>query len=342
MNLKNSILGGIFLLLTTLLPFFSFAETPEVIIPPVEKVERQLATAEAEFDLARKMFNPWYAGPLLTPGAHNAAPGHFAIQGYLYFTTTFAKYNDHRDAKSIPNIFAFKPAFVYQMGLFTWLDFTVVLQATYNSQKKQHYFDINDTSISFGIPLMTETPYNPAVRFVISETFPTGKYQHLNPKKNGLDATGIGSYQTGISLNVSKVVWWMLTHPMAFRGSINYTIPSDVHVSGFNAFGGGHRTRGTVDPGNSVSVDVAGEYSFTQNWVIACDLAYTYQQHSSFSGRRCGAIVGVPSNDQLSLAPAIEYNPSANLNFLLGLWFTITGRNSSDFVSAVLSAAYSW
>ena len=342
MNQKNSVLGGIFLLLVALLPLFSFAQQPEPTIPPVEKVERQLSTAEAEFDLARKMFNPWYAGPLLTPGAHNAAPGHFVTQGYLYFISTFAKFNNDRNAKSIPNIFTFKPVFVYQMGLFSWLDFTAVLQAVYNSQKGRHSFDVTDTSISFGFPLMRETPYQPAVRFVVSETFPTGRYQNLSPKKNGLDATGIGSYQTGFSLNISKVVWWILTHPMAFRGSVNYTVPSIVHVSGLNAFGGGHGTRGKVHPGDSISVDVAGEYSFTQSWVIACDLAYTYQRHSTFSGRRAGAVVGGPSNDQLSLAPEIEYNPSGNLSFLLALWFTLTGRNSSDFASAVLSASYSW
>ena len=98
----------------------------------------------------------------------------------------------------------------------------------------------------------------------------------------------------------------------------------------------------------AIAFDTSIELSFTQKWVLAIDLVYTYQNHSTFSGHKgrtaagTTASVGAPSNDNLSCAPAIEYNPADNIGFLAGVWFAITGRNSSDFVAGVLSMYYYW
>ncbi len=183
----------------------------------------------------------------------------------------------------------------------------------------------------------------------VAQNIPTGRYEKLNRKKNGVDATGSGVYFTGFSLNVSKVFWWMSTHPFAWRLSMTYDIPTiRAQVQGFNTYGGGFDTRGKVRPGNILSVDTSIELSFTQKWVLAVDLAYSYQNHTTFSGHKGRtpsggtASVGGPSNDSLSCAPAIEYNPSDHMGFLAGVWFSITGRNSGDFISGILSMYYAW
>lgn len=316
--------------------------------PPLKTVDEQVAQAEKDFQIARKMFNPWYAGPLLTPGAHNVPPGDFVIQPYLFVKNTFAQFNGNRRSVNIDDIWTVNPTFLFQMGWLSWLDFTINVQGVYNTQKSNHSFYSGDTSLSWGIQLMKEDPYRPAVRFVIGESFPCGRYSKLDPKKGGIDATGTGSYITTFSLNVSKVIWWVLDHPFAWRFSVNYSIPTTVHVKNYNAYGGGIGTDGRVRPGNSIAADTSIELSFTQKWVLAIDLVYTYANHATFSGHKgrlpSGMIasVGGPSNDNLSCAPAIEYNPSDHLGFLAGVWFTITGRNSSDFISGVFTMYYAW
>lgn len=317
--------------------------------PPISTVDEQLGQAQAEFEMAKKMFNPWYAGPLLTPSAHNVPKGMFVVQPYLFVQNTYAIFDEHRHSKNIPDIWTVQPLMLFQMGWLTWLDFTVTGQGYYRTQSGKDTFYWGDTSFQWGIQLMQEQPYKPAIRFTFTESVPTGRYEKLNPAKNGIDATGSGAYTTNFSLNISKVIWWVSTHPFAFRASFNYSFPSAlVRVQEFNAYGGGKGTHGRVRPGNAIAIDTSVELSFTQKWVFALDLVYTYQNHSTFSGHKGRTLtgqtasVGGPSSDSLSAAPALEYNPSDSMGFLAGVWFTITGRNSSDFISGIVTMYYAW
>ena len=316
--------------------------------PPLSTVDEQLRQAQAEFEVAKKMFNPWYAGPLLTPGAHNVPPGHYVLQAYLFVQDTHAVFNKDRRSQDIPDIWSVRPVMLFQMGWLSRLDFSISMQGFYKTQSGKDTFYFGDTSLGWGVQLQKEKPYRPAIRFSITESLPTGRYDKLNPAKNGIDATGSGAYTTTFALNFSKIFWWMSTHPFALRGSLSYAVPMVAQVQGFNAYGGGRGTRGRVRPGNSLAIDAAIELSFTQRWVFALDLVYSYQNRSTFSGHkgrtlaRQIASVGAPSNDSLSAAPAIEYNPSDHMGILAGVWFTVIGRNSADFIAGVLSVYYAW
>lgn len=341
-----------FFLLSTL--FFAFSVEaiepgqPLKTPPPVSEVDAEVADAQAKFEIAKKMFNPWYAGPLLTPGPHNLDPGLFNIQPYLFFTWNHGRFTDNRKSESIPTIFSMKQTFSFQVGLLSWLDTSVGIQGIYNHQSNKSAYHFGDTSLSLGFQLLHETPYRPALRFTVSESFPTGKYQRLNSTKNGIDAVGSGAYVTTLTLITGKVVWWISDHPMAFRAAINYSIPSHASVNDFNAYGGGFETKGTVNIGNTIAADVSIEYSFTKNWAFALDVVYTNQGQSTFSGNPglnlngTPATVGSPSNDLFSLAPALEYNPFAHLGFLAGVWVPVTGRNTNNFVSCIFSMFYVW
>lgn len=349
LRMKKTSLLQLFSLLL-FIPFLLSAQpnSPEQNLPPLSLVDQQLAKAQRDFEIAKKLFNPYYAGPLLTPSAHNVPPGHFNIQPYIFFTNTFAQFNENRRSVNITDIWQLKGSFIAQTGLLNWLDFTTTINGEQNWQGNQTSGNLGDTEVELGIQLMREEPYRPALRITVAENLPTGKYHKLNPNKSGIQATGTGSYETSISLNLTKVIWWAFTHPFAIRASFNYTVPTPVHVQGFNAYGGGFGTRGKVRPGNSLTVDTSIELSFTQHLVFALDFVYSYQNHSTFSGykgkTKTGAIatVGAPSNDNFSCAPAIEYNPTESLGFLAGFWFTITGRNSSDFVAGILTFTYFW
>ncbi len=313
-------------------------------IKSVEEIQVELEKAERDFQTAKKMFIPWYTGPLITGSANNVPARKVNVQIYLYNTIQYAAFNKHRKSINVPNIYTINPLLLVQRGLNDWLDFTVIGQGFFKWRKNQYTSQFGDTTTSFGFQLVTQTQHRPSVRFIIGEVYPTGKYQHLKANKNGIDGTGAGAFQTSLGLNVSKIFWWSKLHPVNLRLATSYAIPdARVKVNDFHAYGGGIGTRGKVKVGQNLNVDIGIEVSLTQKWVFATDIAYTYSNKDSFSGFNgvtaagAPAVNGTPSSDQLSLAPAIEYNLNSNAGFIGGVWFTVTGRNSSNFVSVVLS-----
>lgn len=120
---------------------------------------------------------------------------------------------------------------------------------------------------------------------------------------------------------------------------MNYTIPTRVNVRGINTYGGDVTTRGTVYPGNNLTLFSAIELSITQNFVFACDLVASFTDKSRFKGTTI-AQNHLPSSAQISLAPAFEYNFSAGLGLIFGSWFTLTGRNANQFFSGVIALNY--
>jgi hypothetical protein len=328
------------LLFLSAISLFAADQKPAPISP--QEVENQLEDAEAEFQRAKKMFNPWYTGPLLAPSAHIIPPGYFNIQPYLFITNNYAKYDEHAHSKDVKNLYQLNPVLLCQFGIISWMDGILSAQGLRNKQDGHSDINWGDSTFSLGFGLLKEGPYAPAILLSVKENLPIGKYQHLTPKKNGLDATGSGAYQTTIGLNIAKVVWWLTTHPMSFRFTQNWGIPAMVHVKGYNTYGGGPGTDGKVRLGNSYSTDLGYEFSFTQRWVLALDVVYTYNQEVKFSGHTGGSPVGGPFSDQLSLAPAIEYNVNENFGFIGGVWFTVWGRNSLDFLSGIASFTYTF
>lgn len=320
--------------------------------PSPAAIEKELVDAEKEFSDAKKMFNPWYTGPLLAPSATLIEPGSYNIQPYLFTTWNYGKYQQSGKMERSPTLFQIYPQMPFQFGITSWMQGVITLKAQYNKENGRSFFDFADLPISLGFPLLKQGPYVPAILFSIQEVFPTGKYQKLNPTKNGIDATGSGAYVTNFYLNFGKVVWWWwLSHPMAFRLSLEYSVPSNVNVKGFNAYGGGYDTLGKVHPGQTFSADFGYEFSFTQHWALALDIVYNYSFKTTFNGypgrvakdiNADLASVGGPYNDQLSLAPAVEYNWNENLGLIVGAWFTLWGRNSTAFASGVFSLEYTF
>ncbi|MCH9612404.1 MAG: hypothetical protein S4CHLAM102_08940 [Chlamydiia bacterium] len=312
-----------------------------------EEINRELAAAQARFEEAEKMFIPWYTGPLIAGSASTVPKGRWNIQGYLYLTDAYSRFTGNRRVVNQTDIYTVNPLVLFQYGLTEWMDITVTPQAIFNWQGNASASEFGDLPVTLGFQLLKETPYVPSLRFTVGETFPTGKYDNLSPNKGGIDSSGGGVYKTVFGLNISKIFWNVPVHPYRFRLSTNYAFADNkASVDNFHAYGGGVGTNGDVSVGGQVNVDLGFEISLTQVWVFAADLAYFYQSHSSFTGTpgviSTGAVAsnGAPSSDQLSLAPAIEYNFDENGGLIVGIWFPLTGRNSSNFISLVSSLTY--
>ncbi len=325
------------------LPSVMAAQNTTQEITP-EQVEVQLISAEKQYEHALKLFNPWYTGPLITPSASMVPPGEAMIQPYIFFTDNFAVFNDHRKIVSAPNVFGIKvQPILLEIGITPSLDTTLTMGAVENWSRGKTGGGILDTSIALGFKVNDESLYVPKMKFTVSQLFPTGSYQHLSSNGLNLSATGVGAWQTTFTWALGKLLFWDTLHPFNTRLALNYTLSTPVRVHGFNAYGGGHGTRGTVHPGNIFTADLGLELSINQPWVVALDVVYTYTNKTSFHGKPgklsngSPASVGSGYSDQLSLAPAVEYNFNANMGILWGVWFPVYGRNSTDFVSAIFS-----
>jgi hypothetical protein len=324
-------------------PFIIFAQehkTPEQITSELDEAERDLNQAE-------QMFNPWYTGPLVTPSASLVAPGHGVVQPYLIVTDNYQFFNQKRESITIPNqLMQLTALSVFQFGVTNSVDMLITPSGGGQWQAGEHGGGFGDLPVTIGFLINRQTLYTPQIKFTIQEKFPTGKYQHLNRKNLGLSGFGGGAFQTQFGLSFGKIVNWTSQHPINTRLFLGYNIATLVDVEGLNAYGGGRYTSGIVQPGNIFTVDGAVEISITQRWVAALDIVYVAKNSTKFHGfpgyTATGALatVGNPSNDNLSLAPAIEYNWNGSFGLVTGVQFSVYGRNSFNFVSGQFSVYY--
>lgn len=305
-----------------------------------QELEQELEAAQAQFERAMKMINPYYQGPLLTPGAGMAPPGAANVQGYLFVNDNYAAFDEDRHSVDLTSSqINVNPAAYLTFGVTDSMDATVVVQGDANWQFGKSGGGFGDVFAAVGWPILRQTRYLPAIKFSIGETFPTGQYEHLD--SHLLNSTGGGSYQTQFGLGIAKLILWTTQHPVYLRWWAGYTVPTKVHVSGYNAYGGGHGTHGTVHPGNLFQTDFGFELCLTQRLVFCTDLVYKAANRTTFSGTTV-LPVGGGYSDNLSIAPGFEYSWNPNLGVLGGVWFSVYGRNSPNFVSGIFSVSYSF
>src|SRR5262249_17752307 len=124
------------------------------------------------------------------------------------------------------------------------------------------------------------------------------------------------------------------------RLDISYAISSGVSVHDVSVYGTPQGFVGHAWPGNSLSVDLAGEYSVTSNWVLALDIVYQHNDSTRVSGS-APAIPGFQADSgasySVAFAPAIEYNWNARVGLLLGVRVIQIGRNTTASVTPAIA-----
>lgn len=281
---------------------------------------------------------PWFTGPLLAPSGYTVPKGHYSLEPYVFYNAYTGNYNSHWKARSAPHFYSTLLQFRVKIGILQGWDFQFYPQFIYNETQGHRYSNIGDLPLSLNIQLLRSGLEDswPALKFSLKAHIPLGKYQHLKAHRQRTDALGTGSWNPAAGLVFSKL--WNISgiHYLEARVAFNYQIGTPVHVKGISTYGGSSPTRGTAYPGNAFSVDGAIQYNFSQRWVFACDLFYLHSNRNRFSGKT-EVNATRPSREQLSLAPALEYNWSDNFGIIGGVWFTVAGRNSRQFTTGVIA-----
>lgn len=334
----------LFLLFPLLLFSQTYQQSGQHVSP--EQIEQQLSEAETQYEHALKLFNPWYTGPLITPSATMVSPGHAVLQPYIYFSGNYGAFNEDRKRVHAPNRLIINPQpIILQIGATPSVDTAIIMGTLAQWQQGQCSGGFQDITLQMGFLIQTQTLYVPKMKFTVGQSFPTGKYKNLNPEKLRLDATGAGAWKTTFTFALGKLFLWNTLHPLNTRLAFSYAVPTLIKVTNFNVYGGGYGANGTARPGNSFTADLGLELSINQPWVIALDFVYNCTNSLHFYGNPGTTTKNGPTpasvaggfNDQFSLAPAVEYNFNDSMGLLGGVWFTVYGRNASNFVSGVFS-----
>lgn len=325
-------------------------QTAKTMPPPIktpEQIQLELNQAEALYQKALTMFSPWYTGPLITPGASMMPVANGNTQPYLFFIDNYAFFDKNRKSISLPsNLVQLKASANIQTGVTNNFDINLTFNGQTNWQFGHHGGGFGDMGLTGGFLIYNQTRYIPGAKLTIAQTFPTGRYKGLD--RFLVNVSGAGAYSTQFGLGFTKLLLWTTRHPLNLRCFLGYTLSTTVDVKGFNSYGGGYGCRGKVRPGNSFNADFGAEVSLTQKWVAALDVVYVSANRTKFHGNPgvlangTSSTVGLGYSDQLSLAPAIEYNINPNVGIIAGGWFSVYGRKSFNFGSGIISITYSF
>ena len=293
---------------------------------------------------------PWFTGSLLSNSATTVPLGHIDVEPYFFFTDTYGSYNNHWKSVSQPDFWGLNFQVPFWIGLSSWADLVIVPSVTWNHTLNQSHWVFNDFQAGLEFQLYRSEylhkSWIPSIKVALQQTFPTGKYDQLSSGKDLTDQGGFGAYVSTLRLMIGRMENIYDDHFFKWLINFNYALPTTVLVNGLNAYGGGSRTEGTVHPGRNIDVDLAFEYNLSRSWALALDLEGTWQTRSHFHGRYTNGANGhpipnvTPSWIQYSIAPAIEYNFSANLGIIGGVWVTLAGKNSGQFCSGVIALNY--
>jgi hypothetical protein len=294
---------------------------------------------------------PWFTGPLLAPAGHTVARGHTNLEVYGLNVDTNGGYNNFGQLIHTPLFKTVVANPILTHGFTDWLDVQLTLPYVFNSTRGVHYNRLADVAIALGVQLLEQksSPKRIDMRILLQETFPTGRYDRLNPSALGTDSTGLGSYQTQIGLNFQYLLELYNAHYLRARLIISRLYSSPVQIYGLSSYGGTSSTVGQINPGSENGVDLAFEYTLTQNWVAVMEGSMSNGRATRFNGILNIGNIGGPTAsigsgqyNEKALAPALEYNFNSNIGLIGGVWFPVSGKNTSHYMTYVLALNAYW
>ncbi|HJT21615.1 MAG TPA: hypothetical protein VJ746_14150 [Nitrospira sp.] len=293
---------------------------------------------------------PLFTGTLLSTRGYTVDQGHIMVMSYFYSTRFGGLYNNNwrLQSASVMRTNIQQTFLVY--GLTNRIDVEIAPQWVGNHAEGQSFVAFGDFPVQVGFQAVRERfdTWVPNVRIWVQETFPTGHYTDLSPTSAAIAKTGGGSFATTVGIGAQKSFRWTDDHVFRARLNASYGFYSPVQVQGFNSYGGGFGTQGTVEPGSITTVIAAGEYTLTRHVVLALDISLQVANATHFSGTTGIGLNGQPAtvgngyNEIVTVAPAVEYNWNQHVGVIGGPWFSLTGRNTSEFFGGVAAVYLYW
>jgi hypothetical protein len=283
----------------------------------------------------------WWTGPMLAASAASLPQGHALIEPYLFDVISTGAVDASGARHAAPRD--------QELGSLTYMLYGLTDRFTLGMIPRFFYQEpagapnssgvgLGDLTLqaAYGLTRYHEGSYLPTIAFVIDETLPTGRYDHLSRASDGL---GAGAYATGLSLYSQDYFWMPTGRILRARLDFTYTRSGSVPIADASVYGTASGFSGRAYPGDGYTVDAAAEYSVTRNWVLALDVVYQYNFNTRLAGTFPGGAQSADSGSSYSVgfAPAIEYNWSARAGVLLGVRIISLGRNITTTVTPAVA-----
>ena len=275
-----------------------------------------MATLTSPSPTPQPLADAWWTGPMLAASAGTLPRGHVLVEPYLYNVMT-----PHGNEYGSLTYLLYGVTDRLTAGLTPTFDYTTVSGGLGSSGVAR-----GDTTLiaQYGLSRFHVGSAMPATAVMLEETVPTGRYDNLGSRPgNGI---GGGAYTTSLGLNTQTYVWLPNRRILRLRLDTMESFSRSVPLQGVSVYGTDANFSGHANPGNTLLVDAAGEYSATRNWVPALDVTYRYAANTALVNA-AGAVTNLGAQAGFGVAPAIEYSWASNWGVLLGTRFALKGRN---------------
>lgn len=291
------------------------------------------APAAAPGVARQSLDDAWWTGPIIANSATTLPKGHLLVEPYLY------------DAISDGG---------HSFGSLTYALYGVTDRLTVGAVPVFGYNVRDDGPDSTGIGagdagiLMQyrlrshrERGDGPDISLQVQETLPTGRYDRLDDRPG--DGFGGGARSTLVQLNTQHYLWMPNGRILRMRANAGTTFYEDATVDGASVYGTPAGFHGVASPGDAVSANLAWEYSVTQRWVLALDLAWSRQRSTRLRGSAPSSTSSspeavdfdLPGRDTYALAPAVEYNFSPTVGVIFGIRYLKTAGAGDSWTPVV-------
>jgi hypothetical protein len=280
----------------------------------------------------------WWTGPLLAPGAGTLPRGHLLVEPYVYDVMTYGSYDRNGTLQPAVHENGFGNLTYIIYGLANRFSVGLIPIFGYNkvsSGPSSSNIGMGDLGVLAQYRL-TPDGWLAKASVAVQETFPTGAYENLGSNPN--NGLGGGVYSTKVSLYTQTYAWMPNGRILRLRLNLSQSFSSSASVYGVSVYGTSETFAGNVFPGATSTIDLAGEYSITRNWVLASDIVYGYSGNTRLTSG--GATTNLGTSASWAFAPAFEYNWNANVGIIAGARLFPAGRNTSASITPVFAINY--
>lgn len=271
----------------------------------------------------------WWTGPLLANSANTLPRGHFLVEPYVYDVI-----GPHSHAFGSRAYLEYGLADKFTVGAIPIVGYNKVDNGPSSSGMK-----LGDISLlaQYRLTQFHERSWLPTTALQVQQTFPTGKYDRLGIRPS--DGLGAGAYTTSVAVNSQTYFWLPNGRILRMRLNVSESFSSEVEVRDVSVYDTTNGFRGHAEPGTSLFIDGAWEYSMTRNWVLALDAIYQHSGNTTVAGAQNAQNLRLDSGTSWAsaFAPAVEYNVSPSLGVIFGARVVVPGHNSLGSVAPVMA-----
>jgi hypothetical protein len=298
-----------------------------------------LSSGAAEVD-RQSLDDAWWTGPIVAAGAATLPQGHALIEPYVYDVITRGRYDSEGNYRDTDTVRSYGSLTYMLYGVTDSFTAGVIPTFGFNnieSGPDSSGVGVGDVTLQaqWRLSQFHEGRHVPTASLVLQQTLPTGKYDQLGTRPS--DGLGAGAYTTSLAVHSQYYLWMPNGRVLRTRLNVAYAFSDSVDVTDTSVYGTPQGFRGHADPGDTVSLYSAWEYSLTRNWVLALDAFYQHDSNTRVRGEAQGTAFSADSGSawRFGLAPALEYNFTSNIGVIVGARWFAAGRNTGASITPV-------